>query len=81
MSLCKAWQTYNSIAERIKFDRDVSPESFWCHVCGCTLHGRRHCHSVTVLSQMYQSEVTQLQEVTHSNILKLNCTQNFSMFH
>jgi len=63
MSIGKARQTYNSIAESIKFDRDISPESFWCHVCGCTQHGRCwHCHSVTVLSQMYQSEVTQLKK-------------------
>jgi hypothetical protein len=67
MSICKAQQTYNSEAERIKFYRDISPKSFWCHVCRCTQHGRcRHCHGVTVLSQMYQPEVTQL---------KNSCTQ------
>lgn len=67
MSICKARQTYNSEAESIKLDRDISPESLWCHVCGRTQHGRCwHCHSVTVLSQMYQTEVTQLKKVTHS---------------
>jgi len=63
MSTCKAQPTYNSIAERIKFDRDISPKSFWCHVCGCTKHGRCwHCHSVTVMSQTYQTKVTQLKK-------------------
>lgn len=63
MPMCKTLQTYNSKAECIKFDRDISPESFWCHVCGCTQHSRRrHRHGVTVLSKSYQSKVTQLKK-------------------